>query len=73
MHSFRFLKQIRWTKELKNIPEIARAHHEKLDGSGYPYDMKGRRHSLPVQDDGHRGYLRRPHGSRPALQARRAH
>jgi HD-GYP domain-containing protein (c-di-GMP phosphodiesterase class II) len=41
IHSFRFLSQIPWTKELKNIPEIARAHHEKLDGSGYPYHMKG--------------------------------
>jgi len=40
IHSFRFLSQIPWTKELKNIPEIARAHHEKLDGSGYPYRMK---------------------------------
>ena len=34
-HSFRFLKQIPWTKELKQIPEIARAHHEKLNGKGY--------------------------------------
>jgi HD-GYP domain-containing protein (c-di-GMP phosphodiesterase class II) len=40
IHSFRFLSQIPWTKELKNIPMIARAHHEKLDGSGYPYHMK---------------------------------
>jgi HD-GYP domain-containing protein (c-di-GMP phosphodiesterase class II) len=40
IHSFRFLSQIPWTKELKRIPEIARAHHEKLNGSGYPYHMK---------------------------------
>lgn len=40
IHSFRFLSQIPWTKELKRVPEIARAHHEKLDGSGYPYHMK---------------------------------
>ncbi len=40
IHSFRFLSQIPWTKELKNIPLIAKAHHEKLDGSGYPYKMK---------------------------------
>jgi HD-GYP domain-containing protein (c-di-GMP phosphodiesterase class II) len=40
IHSFRFLSQIPWTKELKNIPLIAKAHHEKLDGSGYPYRMK---------------------------------
>jgi HD-GYP domain-containing protein (c-di-GMP phosphodiesterase class II) len=40
IHSFKFLSQIPWTKELRNIPTIARAHHEKLDGSGYPYHMK---------------------------------
>ena len=40
IHSFRFLSQIPWTKELKRVPEIARAHHEKLDGTGYPYRMK---------------------------------
>ncbi|HLW79506.1 MAG TPA: HD domain-containing phosphohydrolase, partial [Terriglobia bacterium] len=40
VQSFRFLSAIRWTRELRRIPEIARAHHEKLDGSGYPYHMK---------------------------------
>jgi HD-GYP domain-containing protein (c-di-GMP phosphodiesterase class II) len=39
IHSFRFLSQIPWTKELKRVPEIAKAHHEKLDGSGYPFHM----------------------------------
>ena len=41
VHSFKFLSQIPWTRELQKIPEIAKAHHEKLDGSGYPYKMKG--------------------------------
>jgi HD-GYP domain-containing protein (c-di-GMP phosphodiesterase class II) len=40
IHSFRFLNEIPWTKELRRIPDIAKAHHEKLDGSGYPYHMK---------------------------------
>ncbi len=35
-HTFNFLTKIPWTSELKNIPEIAYGHHEKLDGSGYP-------------------------------------
>ena len=35
-HTFQFLSQIPWTKELKRVPEIARSHHEKLDGTGYP-------------------------------------
>jgi HD-GYP domain-containing protein (c-di-GMP phosphodiesterase class II) len=46
-HSFLFLSQIPWTKELKNIPNIARAHHEKLDGSGYPDGIKAEQ--IPFQ------------------------
>jgi len=37
VHTFQFLAQIPWTREIRNIPEIARSHHEKLNGSGYPY------------------------------------
>jgi len=40
IHTFNFLAQIPWTREIKNIPLIARAHHEKLDGTGYPYKLK---------------------------------
>src|SRR4030095_654057 len=38
-HTLNFLRQIPWTKEIKNIPLIASAHHEKLDGSGYPGNL----------------------------------
>jgi HD-GYP domain-containing protein (c-di-GMP phosphodiesterase class II) len=34
-----FLRQIPWTKEIKNVPEIASAHHEKLNGTGYPRNL----------------------------------
>ncbi len=34
-----FLRQIPWTKDIKNIPEIASAHHEKLNGTGYPKSL----------------------------------
>ncbi|MBI1940320.1 MAG: GAF domain-containing protein [Acidobacteria bacterium] len=47
IHSFRFLSQIPWTKELKSIPEIVKAHHEKLNGTGYPYKMKAE--EIPFQ------------------------
>jgi HD-GYP domain-containing protein (c-di-GMP phosphodiesterase class II) len=47
VHTVQFLSQIPWTKELKRVPEIARAHHEKLDGSGYPYGARGE--AIPVQ------------------------
>jgi HD-GYP domain-containing protein (c-di-GMP phosphodiesterase class II) len=46
-HTYEFLTRIPWTREFRRIPEIARSHHEKLDGSGYP---EGRRHDeIPVQ------------------------
>lgn len=35
-HTYNFLNLIPWTEDLRGIPEIAHAHHEKLDGSGYP-------------------------------------
>ncbi len=47
IHTFQFLVQIPWTKELRRLPEIARSHHEKLNGSGYPYGMKGE--EIPLQ------------------------
>src|ERR1700724_2756798 len=47
IHSFNFLLQIPWTKEIREIPRIARAHHEKLNGSGYPYQLRS--DEIPVQ------------------------
>jgi HD-GYP domain-containing protein (c-di-GMP phosphodiesterase class II) len=35
-HTYEFLRKIPWTGEFRRIPEIAHAHHEKLNGSGYP-------------------------------------
>jgi HD-GYP domain-containing protein (c-di-GMP phosphodiesterase class II) len=49
VHTFNFLKQIPWTKSLKEIPEIARAHHEKLNGTGYPYKLHGDEIPLPTK------------------------
>jgi HD-GYP domain-containing protein (c-di-GMP phosphodiesterase class II) len=47
VHTYQFLRQIPWTRELRRIPDIARSHHEKLDGSGYPL---GRQASeIPLQ------------------------
>ena len=47
VHTYQFLRQIPWTKELRRVPEIARAHHEKLDGSGYPDGARAEQ--IPVQ------------------------
>lgn len=35
-HTYKFLEQIPWTRELRAIPQIAYGHHEKLNGRGYP-------------------------------------
>jgi len=46
-HTYRFLEQIPWTRELRRIPEIAYGHHEKLNGQGYPRRVGGE--EIPVQ------------------------
>lgn len=40
--SERFLQQIPWSDDLRDIPCIAGNHHEKIDGSGYPKGLKGK-------------------------------
>jgi HD-GYP domain-containing protein (c-di-GMP phosphodiesterase class II) len=47
VHSFNFLAQIPWTQEFRAIPAIARAHHEKLNGKGYPFGLISGQ--IPVQ------------------------
>ncbi len=46
-HSFNFLSQIPWTKDLQGIPNIAYAHHEKLNGRGYPRHLQAA--EIPIQ------------------------
>ncbi|MCK4966824.1 GAF domain-containing protein, partial [bacterium] len=46
-HTFQFLREVPWTKELKNIPDIAYAHHEKLTGTGYPRKIAEK--EIPIQ------------------------
>lgn len=47
VHSYNFLSQIPWTKDIKGIPRIARAHHEKLNGTGYPNKLTAA--EIPLQ------------------------
>ena len=42
-HTFKFLDEIPWSRNLRKVPDIAGAHHEKLDGSGYPNHMTAER------------------------------
>jgi HD-GYP domain-containing protein (c-di-GMP phosphodiesterase class II) len=46
-HTYDFLNRIPWTKHLQDVPKIAGSHHEKLDGSGYPYGLTAT--EIPVQ------------------------
>jgi HD-GYP domain-containing protein (c-di-GMP phosphodiesterase class II) len=34
--TIRMLEQLPWPKHLKNVPEYAGGHHERVDGKGYP-------------------------------------
>ncbi len=47
LHTLKFLRQIPWTADLSNIPGIASAHHEKLNGKGYPYGFTAEDISMP--------------------------
>ena len=40
-HTLSILEKIPFTKDLANIPKHSAAHHEYLDGSGYPRGLKG--------------------------------
>jgi len=46
-YTLNFLSRIPWTSEIKNIPAIAAAHHEKLDGTGYPNNLSAKQ--IPIQ------------------------
>ncbi|EMJ97165.1 HD domain-containing phosphohydrolase [Leptospira sp. WS58.C1] len=46
-HTFQFLSKIPWTNDLKMVPTIAHAHHERLNGTGYPRGLSGE--DIPVQ------------------------
>lgn len=46
-HTYAFLSLIPWTRNLANLPHIAYAHHEKLDGTGYPRGLPGG--EIPMQ------------------------
>lgn len=41
------LEQLPWPRHLKNVPEYAGGHHEKMDGKGYPRGLK--REEMSVQ------------------------
>jgi HD-GYP domain-containing protein (c-di-GMP phosphodiesterase class II) len=46
-HTFNFLQKIPWTKDLAAVADIAYAHHEKLNGRGYPRKLTAA--EIPIQ------------------------
>jgi HD-GYP domain-containing protein (c-di-GMP phosphodiesterase class II) len=46
VHTYDFLCKIPWGRSLRDVPHIAGAHHEKLDGTGYPNQLQA--HDIPV-------------------------
>lgn len=48
-HTYTFLTNIPWSRALRDVPEIAHAHHEKLDGTGYPKQLRGEAIPMPAR------------------------
>jgi len=45
--TIKMLEQLPWPKHLKNVPEYAGGHHERMDGKGYPKGLT--RNDMSVQ------------------------
>lgn len=46
-HTFEFLSQIPWGKQFRRVALIAGAHHERLNGTGYPHRLHAE--EIPLQ------------------------
>ena len=46
-HTVAFLQTIPWGRTLRRVPQIAAAHHELLNGAGYPAGLRGA--EIPVE------------------------
>jgi HD-GYP domain-containing protein (c-di-GMP phosphodiesterase class II) len=45
----RMLDALPWPKHLKNVPEYAGGHHERMDGKGYPKGLTGEQMSVQAR------------------------
>jgi len=43
------LESLPWPRHLKNVPEYAGGHHERVDGKGYPRGLRGNQMSLQAR------------------------
>jgi HD-GYP domain-containing protein (c-di-GMP phosphodiesterase class II) len=47
--TIRMLEALPWPKHLKNVPEFAGGHHERMDGKGYPRGLTGEQMSVQAR------------------------
>ena len=47
--TIRMLESLPWPKHLKNVPEFAGGHHERMDGKGYPRGLTGDQMSVQAR------------------------
>jgi len=47
--TIRMLESLPWPKHLKNVPEYAGGHHERVDGKGYPRGLTKDQMSVPAR------------------------
>jgi hypothetical protein len=47
--TIRLLEQLQWPAHLKNVPEFACGHHERMDGNGYPKGLTRDQMSLQAR------------------------
>jgi HD-GYP domain-containing protein (c-di-GMP phosphodiesterase class II) len=45
----KMLEALPWPKHLKNVPEYAGGHHERMDGRGYPRGLTREQMSIPAR------------------------
>ncbi|MEJ2508785.1 MAG: HD domain-containing phosphohydrolase, partial [Gammaproteobacteria bacterium] len=47
--TIKMLESLPFPKHLKNVPEYAAGHHERVDGKGYPRGLTGEQMSVPAR------------------------
>jgi HD-GYP domain-containing protein (c-di-GMP phosphodiesterase class II) len=47
VHTYKFLREIPWGRQYADVPRIAAAHHEYLNGTGYPRRLGGE--GIPIE------------------------
>jgi len=49
VHTLDMLEQLPFPRHLKNVPEYAGGHHERMDGNGYPRGLTREQMSIPAR------------------------